>query len=98
MADASGPLGGLQVVDLSTTAASAYTTLLFADFGAQVIQVEPPGGSPLRQVTGWPFWMRGKQSVVLDLERPEDVEVARALASTSDVVVDGFGSGFADAL
>ena len=42
-------LEGLVVVDLSTTLTSAYTTMVFADYGAEVIQVERPGGSELRE-------------------------------------------------
>lgn len=96
--DHQGPLHGLTVLDLSSNLASAYTTLLFADFGAQVIQVERPGGSPLRAMAGWPFWLRGKQSIVLDLHDAADVEVAQSLAAGSDVVVEAFGPGVADGL
>ncbi|HEX5587976.1 MAG TPA: CoA transferase, partial [Acidimicrobiia bacterium] len=98
MDDQQGPLHGLTVLDLSSNLASAYTTLLFADFGATVIQVERPGGSPLRAMAAWPFWFRGKQSIVLDLHDAADVEVARSLAAGSDVVVEAFGPGVADGL
>ena len=91
-----GPLEGLAVLDLSTNLASAFTTLLFADFGAEVIQVERPGGSHLRRMAAWPFWMRGKKSIVLDLNDPADAEVARSLAVGSDVVVEGLGPRRAD--
>ena len=91
-----GPLDGLVVLDLSTTLASAFTTLLFADFGAEVISVERPGGSRLRRMAGWPFWLRGKKSVVLDLTDAGDVEAAKTLAAGSDVVVESFGAGVAD--
>jgi crotonobetainyl-CoA:carnitine CoA-transferase CaiB-like acyl-CoA transferase len=93
-----GPLDGLVVLDLSTNLASAYTTLLFADCGADVIQVERPGGAPLRQLPAWPFWMRGKKSIGLDLHEPGDLETARRLATGSDVVVEAFGAGVADRL
>ncbi len=93
-----GPLDGLVVVDLSTNLASAFTTLLFADFGAEVIQVERPGGSPLRGLAAWPFWLRGKKSVVLDLHDAGDLEVARSLGRGADVVVEAFGAGAADRL
>src|SRR5215470_6091030 len=72
--------------------------MVFADFGADVVQVEPPGGSAVRRIGGWPLWMRGKRSVALDLEQSEDVEVARRLAASSDVVIDAFGAGYADGL
>ncbi|MET0627972.1 MAG: CoA transferase [Acidimicrobiia bacterium] len=93
-----GPLHGLTVLDLSSNLASAYTTLLLADFGAEVVQIERPGGSPLRAMAAWPFWLRGKKSIVLDLRDPEDLAVARSLAAGSDVVVEAFGPGIADEL
>jgi crotonobetainyl-CoA:carnitine CoA-transferase CaiB-like acyl-CoA transferase len=93
-----GSLDGLVVVDLSTSLASAYTTMLFADAGAEVIQIERPGGSRLRRMAAWPFWLRGKKSIVLDLHDPADVAVARSLAAGSDVVVEAFGPGVADRL
>ncbi len=91
-------LEGLVVVDLSTTMASALTTLLFADNGAEVIQVERPGGSRLRRMAAWPMWLRGKQSVVLDLHDPVNAAVAKDLASAADVVVEAWGPGVADRL
>src|SRR5262245_61041892 len=72
------------------------TTMIFADFGAEVFQVERPGGSPLRAMAAWPFWMRGKQSVVLDLHDANDRDVARSLARDADVVVESFGPGVAE--
>ena len=98
MARQTGPLEGLVVVDLSTTVASALTTLLFADYGAEVISVERPGGSRLRQQASWPFWLRGKRSIVLDLSDPADQEVALHLAAGADVVVEAWGPGVAERL
>jgi len=94
----SGPLAGLTVVDLSTTVASAFTTLLFADFGADVITVERPGGARLRSQPSWPFWLRGKRSIVLDLKHAGDQAVARQLAAGADVVVEAWGPGVATSL
>lgn len=93
-----GPLRGLVVIDLTSNVASAYTSLLFADYGAEVIQVEPPGGSQVRAMAAAPFYLRGKKSVVLDLHDPTDLEVARRLASGADVVIEAFGAGVADRL
>ncbi len=84
------PLHGLTVVDLSTTLATAYASMVLADFGAEVIAIEPPSGSPLRREAGWPFWSRGKKSIALDLQVPADREVARNLLHTVDVAFAGF--------
>ncbi len=83
-------LAGLVVVDLSTSLASAYTSLLFADYGAEVITVEPPGGSALRSRAAWPFWSRGKKSVELDLHDTDDAAAARRLIAGADVVISSF--------
>ncbi len=98
MAEGRRPLEGLVVVDLSTTVASALTTLLFADFGAEVISIERPGGSRLREQAAWPYWLRGKRSIVLDLKDPGDRAVAQRLALGADVAVEAWGPGIADRL
>ena len=58
-----GPLAGLRVLDFSTTAAGAQASQTLADFGAEVVQVEPPGGSRLRSLTSYPLIARGKKKV-----------------------------------
>lgn len=98
MTEGTGALAGLVVVDLSTTLASAYTSLLFADCGAEVIQIEPPGGSRLRDQAAWPFWMRGKKSIELDFHRPGDLAVAESLATAADLVIEAFRPGVTDRL
>src|SRR5438046_2236277 len=98
MAEQQGPLAGLVVVDLTGNVASAYTSLLFADLGAEVVQVEPPGGSMVRHMTAAPFYLRGKKSIVLDLHDATDVAVAQELCAGADVVIEAFGAGTADEL
>ena len=65
-------LGGLKVIDLSPTRVGAQVSQVFADFGAEVLWVEPPHGSALRDQAGFPFFARGKQSIELDLKQPAD--------------------------
>ena len=91
-------LEGLRVVDLSNVRTGAQVSQLLADFGADVVHVEPPGGSPLRREAAWPCWARGKRSIQLDLHDPDDVAVVRGLAATSDVVLETFRPGVADRL
>lgn len=96
MPEQPGPLSGLTVVDLTSNVSTAFTTVLFADLGAEVIGVEPPGGSAVRTMASAPFYLRGKKSVVLDLRTQPDLDVARELAADADVVVEAFGAGVAD--
>jgi len=94
----SGPLTGLRVVDLSNTLTGAHASGFLADFGAEVVHVEPPGGSPLRAQPAYPFWARGKQSIVLDLRDPDDQGTARDLAVQADVVIETFRPGVVERL
>jgi crotonobetainyl-CoA:carnitine CoA-transferase CaiB-like acyl-CoA transferase len=93
-----GPLAGLRVLDFSTTAAGAQASQTLADFGAEVVHVEPPGGSQLRAQPGYPFLARGKKSIVLDLHAEADRAVARTVASGADVVIEAFRPGVMERL
>jgi len=91
-------LDGLSVVDLSNTLTGTQMSQVLADFGAEVVHVEPPGGSSLRQQPAWPFWARGKQSVVLDLHDADDAATARRLCFGADVVIETWRPGVAERL
>ena len=86
-AESIGPLAGAVVIDLSTTLPGAQATQFLADCGADVIMVEPPDGSPLRQLPGWPALLRGKRSVALDLHDDADLDRLRRLLDHADVLV-----------
>jgi len=90
------PFAGLRVLDLSRNPVGAQASQLFADFGAEAIMVEPPGGSPLRQAAAFPFWARGKKSIALDLHR--DCDAVRRLAAEADVLIETFRPGAMAAL
>ena len=91
-----GPLAGLRVLDLTGTLIGAQVSQTLADFGCDVVMVEPPGGHMLRHQPAWPFWARGKKSIVLDLGTPEDAAVAQSLAAGVDVVVETWRPGVAE--
>jgi crotonobetainyl-CoA:carnitine CoA-transferase CaiB-like acyl-CoA transferase len=93
-----GLLSGLTVVDLSPTRVGAQMSQLFADHGADVVWVEPPGGSPLRHEPAFPFWTRGKRSVELDLRADDGRDAARDLAASADVLIETFRPGVMDRL
>ena len=88
-----GPCTGLTVLDFSLGMPGALCTLVMADYGAEVIKVEPPGGDPFRFQPAWISWNRGKKGIVLDLSTPEGREHAFQLAGEADVLVESFRPG-----
>jgi crotonobetainyl-CoA:carnitine CoA-transferase CaiB-like acyl-CoA transferase len=103
-AQARGPLHGLRVIDMSRLVAGNMLTLQLADFGADVIKIEPPEGDSLRHFTTegmeiwWKTYARNKRSVGLDLRRPESIELVKKLAITADVLVESFRPGVLEAM
>ncbi len=95
---ANGPLEGVRVVDLSPDRLGAQVSQTLADYGADVVWVEAPGGSRLRRQRAFPFFGRGKRSVVADLATLEGVERVRSLANGADVLIETFRPGVADRL
>ena len=88
-----GPFRGLTVLDFSWGTPGALATAVLADFGAEVVKVEPPTGDPFRSHPSWLAWNRGKKSVILDLETPEGRERAEALTRGADIVMESFRPG-----
>ena len=101
MSASCGPLTGLRVLELGTTVAGPFCGRLLADFGAEVIKVEPPEGDPVRamgkHVDGKSLYsatiLRNKQLIALDLRQPGAREVIRRLVPACDVVVENFRPG-----
>jgi len=84
------PLTGIKVLDLSRVHAGPWCTMNLADLGADVIKVENPQGGHTRtwkppSSTGESAYYqcanRSKRSIIADLQRPEDQDIVRALAS-----------------
>lgn len=107
----SGPLAGLQVVDLTQALAGPYCAMMLADLGAHVIKVEPFDGDHARQQQ--PFMPddaerhyggyfgsvnRNKESVALDLKQPAAREVMERLVQRADVLVENFRVGVMERL
>ena len=88
-----GPCTGLTVLDFSLGMPGAICTLVMADYGAEVIKVEPAGGDPFRFQPAWISWNRGKKGIVLDLRTAEGREQAIQLAGEADVLVESFRPG-----
>jgi crotonobetainyl-CoA:carnitine CoA-transferase CaiB-like acyl-CoA transferase len=105
-----GPLTGYRVLDLADEMA-ALCGKMFADLGADVVKIEPPGGCPTRKIP--PFlddgsgadgscyflaMAAGKRSVTLDLEQAQGRELLGRLAETADFLIESSGVGYLDRL
>ena len=103
-------LAAYRVLDL-TDEKGVLCTKLMADFGADVIKIEPPGGDPMRRIGPFYhdepdpekslFWFTfntSKRSITLDITRREGQEILRQLATTADFVVECFAPGYLDSL
>ncbi|MDP1673130.1 MAG: CoA transferase, partial [Burkholderiales bacterium] len=97
-----GPLAGVRVIELGQLIAGPFCSKTLADFGAEVIKIEPPGkGDPLRKwrllkngnSVWWEVQSRNKQSVTLDLTKAEGQDVLRALVKEADVLIENFRPG-----
>jgi crotonobetainyl-CoA:carnitine CoA-transferase CaiB-like acyl-CoA transferase len=105
----SGPLTGIQVLDLTRVLAGPWASQMLADFGADVIKIEKPGEGDDTRGWGPPFVRnadgstgdaayfqsanRGKKSVCIDMARPEGAELIKGLAARSDIVIENFKVG-----
>jgi len=97
--EATGPLAGLRVIDLSRLVAGNMISLQLGDFGADVIKVEPPQGDPLREWKEeghslfWTVYGRNKRSIALNLREAPDMAALRAMLRASDVFIENFRPG-----
>ncbi len=88
------PLEGTRVLDLTQLLPGPYCAGILADFGADVIKIEPPAGDFARLVPGMFNQInRGKKSVTLNLKEEKAQAVLHELVRASDVVVEGFRPG-----
>jgi len=98
-----GPLAGLRVLDMSTVLAGPNCARYLADFGADVIKVERPGGDGLRNMAWkdprdgvglwWKIVNRNKRTIVLDVKDPADKSVFLDLVDDTDVLVENSRPG-----
>ncbi len=97
-----GALAGLKVVELGQLIAGPFAAKTLADFGADVIKIEPPGaGDPLRQwrlvkdgtSVWWQVQSRNKRSIALDLRQSEAQDLVRKLVTEADILIENFRPG-----
>jgi crotonobetainyl-CoA:carnitine CoA-transferase CaiB-like acyl-CoA transferase len=103
------PLEGIRVLELATDVAGPFAAKLLADFGADVIKVEPPGGDPARRHGPFPdacpngpdpeqsalflYLNANKRGLVADLAHPADRTLIADLAAASDLVIESHAPG-----
>jgi len=95
------PIEDVTVLDFSQGAAAPFAGVLLADYGAEVIQVEPPGGASQRRLskgTFAPNIMRNKQSVIVNLKSDEAEEIIHPLVEEADVLIENNRPGVMDRL
>lgn len=104
------PIEGIKVLDFTRVLSGPFCTMILGDLGADVLKVEMPGsGDETRKVKPFPmmgsddedyFYVsnRNKRSVCLDLKSETGLEMALALASQADIVVENFAPGVMERL
>jgi crotonobetainyl-CoA:carnitine CoA-transferase CaiB-like acyl-CoA transferase len=103
------PLAGITVLELGQFIAGPFASQLLADLGARVIKIERPGtGDPFRlyvtepRIEGYGHnflgFNRNKESVAVDLQKPEGIAVVRQLVERADVLLENFRAGVLERL
>ena len=96
------PLQGIKVVEMGQLIAGPFAAKMLAEFGAEVIKIEPPvTGDPLRKwrllhngtSVWWAAQSRNKQSVTLDLRQAQAHDVVKRLVKDADILIENFRPG-----
>ncbi len=97
------PLEGIRVLEMGQLIAGPFCGQMLADFGAEVVKIEPPkGGDAMRQwgrsneageTLWWPVIARGKKSITLDLRKAEAQDIVRDLVQHADILIENFRVG-----
>ena len=95
-----GPLKGVKVIEIAGIGPGPFTAMMLSDMGAEVLRIDraqnveahPSDAPPLDLLS------RGRQSVGIDLKRPEGVECTLRLAERADVLIEGFRPGVTERL
>ena len=96
-----GPLAGMRVIELTSTVAGPFCGRLLADFGAEVIKIEPAEGDAVRnmgeRLDGRSLYaasiLRNKRLIALDMRQPAAQHLVRDLLRDADVFIENFRPG-----
>ncbi|EHB59247.1 Alpha-methylacyl-CoA racemase [Mycolicibacterium rhodesiae JS60] len=96
---ASGPLAGLQVVEMRSLGPGPFAGMMLSDLGATVIQIDrPAGGHVVGPSAPFDLMNRGRQSLALDLKQPGAAEVALRFIERADILIEGYRPGVMERL
>jgi alpha-methylacyl-CoA racemase len=90
-----GPLTGIKVIEIAGLGAAPYGCMMLADMGADVVCIDRPGGGGTAESS--PL-LRNRRSVVLDLKKPQERDLALAMIEKADVLIEAFRPGVAERL
>lgn len=101
-----GPLTGIRAIELGSLIAGPFASRILAEFGAEVIKIEPKDGDPLRKwrilhhgtSLWWRLQSRNKRLVSINLKSEEGVAIVRRLVREADVLIENFRPGMLERL
>jgi alpha-methylacyl-CoA racemase len=95
-----GPLAGIRILEFESIGPAPFAGMLLADMGADVLVIDRPAAADLglERKRAEAVMMRGKRSVTLDLKSPSAAEIALALASKADALIEGMRPGVMEKL
>jgi len=89
-----GALKGIRIIEFAGLGPAPFTGMMLADHGAEVIRVERPGGRFFKEEAA----SRSRRSIIVDMKKPEGVEVIKRLCRTADGIIEGFRPGVMEKL
>ncbi len=93
-----GPLHGVRVIELAGLGPAPFCSMVLADLGADVLRIDRPAAVPAASssTNAWDVLNRNRSGVSVDLRSPDGVSLVRELATSADVLVEGFRPGVAE--